>query len=209
MLESEAAAFISATPERLFRYEEGRILTEAVAGTTPLDVAGEPQFSEKDHREHALVVDDVRDRLAPLVHQVDADPAPGVLALRRRRHLRTRMRGAPRDGAGALDVLAALHPTPAVGGSPREAAREFIASHEGFDRGLYAGVVGRIGRDAAGRVAADFVVGIRSALITDREVALYAGAGLVPGSGARAEWAEIEGKMSDLAQALGLPGFKA
>jgi len=198
------AAFVSATPERLFRLRGGRVETEAVAGTRPLAGGDDLLASEKDRREHALVVADVRDRLAPLVGAVEAEAEPHVLTLRRRLHLRTRLGGPLRPGVTALDVLAALHPTPAVGGTPREAARAFIAAEEGFDRGLYAGPVGRVGRDAEGREAAEFAVGIRSALIGPGRAVLYAGAGLVPGSGAAAEWAEVEGKMSDLALVLGL-----
>lgn len=206
LVEAGDGAFVSVTPERLLRLRAGRIETEAVAGTRPRADGSEAALlaSEKDRREHALVVDDVRTRLAPFVDGVEAGAAPQVLGLRRRMHLQTRLGGTLRAGAGALDVLAALHPTPAVGGAPREAARTFIAAAEGYDRGLYAGPVGRVGRDADGREAADFAVGIRSALLRAGAAALFAGAGLVPGSDARAEWAEVEGKMSDLALALGL-----
>jgi menaquinone-specific isochorismate synthase len=203
-IEEDGATFVSATPERLLRFADGRVETEAVAGTRAVGGEAELLSSGKDRHEQALVADDVRARLAPLVDGIDAEPAPTVLALRRRLHLRTRIAGAPRAGARALDVLAALHPTPAVGGYPRDAARAFIAGAEGFDRGLYAGAVGIIGRDARGAEFAEFAVGIRSALLAGRTAALYAGAGVVPGSDPKEEWDEVEGKMSDLAPALGL-----
>jgi len=204
LVERGDSAFLSITPERLFRISRGRIVTEAVAATLPGDDP-DADFGGKERREHALVVEDVLERLAPLVHDVEAGAEPRVMQLARRRHLHTRIAGNARDGVSALDVLAALHPTPAVGGHPRETARDLIRASEGFDRGLYGGFVGRIGRDKEGRELADFAVGIRSALLTPRDALLYAGAGIVPGSDPGSEWAEVDGKMSDLALALGLP----
>ena len=204
VVEAGDTAFVSATPERLFRLAGGRLETEAVAGTRPGDAADTLAADEKDRREHALVVDDLRARLAPLAAALDVAEVPRLLTLRSRVHLRTPIEAQPRAGVGALDLLAALHPTPAVGGTPREAAREAIAVWEGFDRGLYAGPVGWVGRDAEGGEAAEFAVGIRSALLQPGRAALFAGAGIVPGSEAEAEWDEVEGKMSDLGGALGL-----
>ncbi len=203
MVESGESAFLSATPERLFSLAGGRVTTEAVAGTIAGD-APVMAFLDKDLREHAYVVDDVRNRLSALADEVRWDDSPGILALARRRHLRTRIAAAARAGAGPLEVLAALHPTPAVGGTPRGAALDYIREKEGFDRGLYAGYVGRISRGADGGLEADVAVGIRSALLQPRRASLYAGAGIVAGSEAQAEWDEVEGKMSDLARAIGL-----
>jgi menaquinone-specific isochorismate synthase len=170
----------------------------------PLD-GSDTEFGGKELREHELVVRDILDRLTPLVEGLEADDAAGVMRLARRRHLYVRIEGVARAGVTALDVLAALHPTPAVGGRPRDQALRFIDEAEGFDRGLYGGFVGRVGRDSDGTETAEFAVGIRSALITSDAIRLYAGAGIVPGSDPAAEWAEVEGKMSDLALALGLP----
>ena len=211
-----AGAFVSATPERLFRLDmlasgERRLTTEAVAGTRPRaadDAAddallGELLGSEKDRREHAFVRDAIADRLAPLSTRVDVDAQAGAMTLARGRHLRTGITATLAPATTALDVLRALHPTPAVGGTPREAAREAIDRLEPFDRGLYAGAVGWIGRDAAGAEAAEFAVGIRSALVRGRDVSLYSGAGIVAGSDPDAEWAEIEQKLADFARVLG------
>ena len=126
------------------------------------------------------------------------------MTLARGRHLYTGFRGTLADGVGALDVLRALHPTPAVGGTPTTEALDAVARLEPFDRGLYAGPVGWVGRDAAGREAAEVAVGIRSGLATGRSLSLYSGAGIVAGSNPDAEWAEIEHKIGDFARVLGL-----
>ncbi len=212
----DGSAFVSATPERLFRIETDaqgvrHLATEAVAGTRPRaadDAAddallGELMDSDKDRREHAFVRDAIAERLAPLATSVSIDAHAGAMTLARGRHIRTGIAATLTPAASVLDVLRALHPTPAVGGTPREAARLAIAAAEPFDRGLYAGAVGWIGRDAEGREAAEFAVGIRSALVRGRRVSLYSGAGIVAGSTPEAEWAEIEGKLADFARVLG------
>ncbi|HEX8386295.1 MAG TPA: isochorismate synthase, partial [Rubricoccaceae bacterium] len=205
------SAFVAATPERLFRLDGRRLQTEAVAGTRPRAahdadddrLLGELMASEKDGREHAFVRDAIVERLGPLADRVRVDGAPTAMTLALGRHLRTGIEADLAPTTSALDVLRALHPTPAVGGTPREAAREAIGHLEPFDRGLYAGAVGWIGRDAEGGEAAEFAVGIRSALVRGRAVSLYSGAGIVAGSDPAAEWAEIEHKIGDFVRVLG------
>ena len=211
-----AGAFVAATPERLFRLEtltsgERVLATEAVAGTRPRatdDAAddallGELMGSDKDLREHAFVRDAIAERLAGLSTRVDVDAEAGAMTLARGRHIRTGITAALAGATSPLDVLRALHPTPAVGGTPRRASQEAIRRLEPFDRGLYAGAVGWVGRDEAGAEAAEFAVGIRSALVRGRDVSLYSGAGIVAGSDPAAEWAEIEGKLADFERVLG------
>ena len=205
-------AFLTATPERLLRLDGRRLATEAVAGTRPRSASDaaddrlrdELLASEKDRREHAFVRDAIAAGLAPLADRVDVDAGPSAMTLARGRHLVTGVRAALADGVGALDVLGALHPTPAVGGTPTPAALDAIDRLEPFDRGLYAGVVGWVGRDAGGAEAADLAVGIRSGLVDGRTLSLYSGAGVVAGSDPAAEWAEIEHKIGDFARVLGL-----
>ena len=212
LVEAGDAAFLTATPERLFRLSGRSIETEAVAGTRPRaasDAADdrlrdELLESEKDRREHGYVRDHVAAVLAPLTASLDADGDASAMTLARGRHLYTGFRGTLRDGIGALDVLRALHPTPAVGGTPTGAALDAIDRLEPFDRGLYAGPVGWVGRDGAGRAAAEVAVGIRSGLVEGPTLSLYSGAGIVVGSDPAAEWAEIEHKIGDFARVLGL-----
>ena len=205
-------AFLTATPERLARLDGRALSTEAVAGTRPRSASDDADdrlrdellASEKDQREHAYVREAIETALAPLAASVDVDGSASAMTLARGRHLRTSVRASLRPGVGALDVLAALHPTPAVGGTPTPGALDAIDRLEPFDRGLYAGPLGWVGRDDAGAEAADLAVGIRSGLAAGRTLSLYSGAGIVAGSDPAAEWAEIEHKVGDFARVLGL-----
>ena len=207
LTEHGGGAFLGASPERLF-WQEGRsVWTEAVAGTRPRgETQGEATVweaelmgSEKDAREHGYVRDFLSARLAPLATELRVDDAPEAMPQARVVHLRTRLEATLRSGVRPLDVLTALHPTPAVGGTPTEAALAFLRTHEPFDRGRYAAPVGWMSRDAA-----EFAVGLRSGRVDGRSLTLYSGAGVVAGSEATREWEEIESKIGDFAGALGL-----
>jgi menaquinone-specific isochorismate synthase len=192
-------AFIGASPERLYRRDGRRLRTEAIAGTrrrgATLDederLAQELLHSDKDRREHQIVVDGIEASLHPFVEDLAADEVPSVLKLAHNLHLVTRFRGMLKTGIHDGQVLTALHPTAAVGGSPSHAALQEIEALEPFDRGYYAAPVGWVERDSA-----QFVVGIRSALVEKDRVHLFAGAGIVEGSSPDEEWDEIEGKIA-------------
>jgi len=202
-----AATFIGASPERLFRRTEDRVESEAVAGTRPrgetayADAALRDELLEspKERREHAFVQEAIRERLDGLCTAVQAPDTPSDLALARGRHLHAPLTGTLRPEVTTLDLLHALHPTPAVGGVPTDAALAAIRTQEPFDRGWYAGPVGWIGADAA-----EFAVAIRSGLVEGSQLALFSGAGIVDGSVPEQEWAEIEQKIGDFASILGL-----
>lgn len=203
----DTVAFVGASPEQLFRRTGQRIETEAIAGTrsrgdsAQADAALRTELleSEKDRREHAFVVQAIRDRLATLCSAVQQDASVSELRLARGRHLRSQFMGELRDGVTTLDVVHALHPTPAIGGVPTDDALRAIRAQEPFARGWYAGPVGWIGPDAA-----EFAVAIRSGLVRDNTLALYSGAGIVDGSVPDREWEEIEQKISDFAAVLDL-----
>lgn len=201
------AAFVGASPERLYRREGREVTSEAVAGTLPRGDSTESDEalrawllgSDKDRREHGYVRDGVREVLSGLCDELEVEEGVSEMKLASRRHLVSGVRGTLRERVTDADLLAAMHPTPAVGGYPREAARRFLREAEPFDRGFYAGPVGWIGAEAA-----EFAVGIRSGLVDGDRLALYSGAGIVEGSTAEAEWQEIEQKISDFAAVLGL-----
>ena len=192
------AAFISVTPERLFSLRGRSVETEAIAGTrrrgssAPDDrrLQRELAASAKDLLEHRIVHDALAGALGRLCTHTTAGPVE-VLALPAVQHLMSRLSGRLAPGAGVADLIDALHPTPAVGGEPAEAAHRFLARHEPFDRGWYAGPVGWIGQDEAA-----FAVAIRSALIDGGTASFYTGNGVVTGSTPDAEWAELEAKVS-------------
>src|SRR5258708_3865038 len=144
--------------------------------------------SGKDVREQKEVLDDIVARLTPLGLALDVSPRPEVRRLANVQHLRTWVTAPLPETVRLLDVVAALHPTPAVGGSPREPAVARIREIEGFPRGLYAGALGWLNARGGG----EFFVGIRSALIDGTAARVYAGAGIVAGSTPDKEFAETE-----------------
>ncbi len=201
-----AGSFIGATPERLLQIRDGHLLTEAIAGSAPRGAtAGEDARyarglleSQKDQHEHAYVRDSIIRRLAKLGVEARAEGAPRLLPLANVQHLRTPISAEVGDAVHLLDMLADMHPTPAVGGTPREAAVPRIGALEQIDRGLYAGVVGWFNHLNEG----EMVVGIRSALIEGDSARLYAGAGIVEGSDPEKEMRETEIKLSALLDVL-------
>jgi menaquinone-specific isochorismate synthase len=203
----EGVAFVSASPERLFRREGRAIESEAVAGTRPrgaseaddAELREELLRSEKDKAEHFHVRVGIEEALAPLCDELEIEESVSEMKLASRRHLVSRVRGTLGEGVTDAEVLHALHPTPAVGGYPRTEALEEIRALEPFDRGWYAGPVGWIGADAA-----EFAVGIRSGLVRWNRLALFSGSGIVAGSLPESEWAEIEQKIGDFTRMFGL-----
>ena len=193
------ASFIGATPERLVAVRDGRFTTEAIAGSAARDpdarvdarLARELLSSEKDLREHGHVVESIRRRLAGLGLEARVGDQPSLLVLPNVQHLRTPVEGDMVPGLHILDLAQSLHPTPAVGGKPREAAIPDIAAWEPFPRGLFAGVTGWFDLHGNG----EFAVGLRSALTRGSEARLYAGAGIVEGSVPERELGETSMKM--------------
>ena len=206
----DGVVFLGASPERLFRREGRLIESEAVAGTRPRGASladdeglrDDLLHSEKDLSEHAYVRVGIEGALEPLCEELEVERGVSEMKLARGRHLRSKVRGTLREGVTDAGLLAALHPTPAVGGYPRDEALEEIRALEPFDRGHYAGPIGWIGADAS-----EFAVGIRSGLVRARSLALFSGAGIVSGSVPGEEWAEIEQKIGDFTKMFGLePG---
>ncbi|HMO03017.1 MAG TPA: isochorismate synthase [Kiritimatiellia bacterium] len=193
-------AFIGATPERLYQRRGHQILSEALAGTRPRGASEEDDqwleselmASAKERREHQLVADAVVSILNRFCTDVHADAAPEILKLRYVQHLRTVIRGTLKPGSTDADLLMALHPTPAVGGWPREAALPVIAALESCDRGWYSAPIGWITTEES-----EFAVAIRCALVEGSRLALFSGAGIMPESDTEQEWREIESKIGN------------
>jgi len=201
------AVFLGATPERLVEVRGRSFRTVALAGTVgrgrdPAEddaLAAELLASEKNREEHAVVVDMLRATLAPLAETFAIESTPHVVRLATVQHLATEVSGRLHADGGILGLVGRLHPTPAVGGWPREAALAYIDEEEGVDRGWYAGPVGWL--DARGN--GEFVVGIRSGVVRGSAVSLFAGCGIVADSEPEREWEESELKLRALAAGLG------
>jgi salicylate biosynthesis isochorismate synthase len=210
----DGQAFLGATPEILVRMDSGRVETVAMAGTRRRgtaegdDAALGTQLldSPKDRHEQQLVADAICQALGPVVSDLKVPAAPEVVRLPDVQHLRTAITGRVTDRANIFDLLMRLHPTPAVGGLPRESALQWLDDHESLDRGWYAGPIGWV--DAQGN--GEFVVAIRSVLMADHEAAAFAGCGLVAHSNARDEWDESVVKLQTVRRGLALrPGAES
>lgn len=199
-------SFIGASPEKLVQIKSNRVLTEAIAGSSsrgkkPSEDARlgvDLLQSDKNLREHNLVINSIIKRLSILGIEAQSDLKPRLLALANVQHLMTKIKGVLPKDTHIMDVVSELHPTPAVGGQPRELAVPRIRELENFGRGLYAGVVGWFNQDSDG----EMIVGIRSAQFNSDTVDVFAGAGIVEGSEPEKEKHEIELKYSAILEAL-------
>jgi isochorismate synthase len=179
-----SATLVGASPELLVSRRGRRVRSVPLAGTAPR--AGDPEVdranaaalaaSSKEREEHAIVVDAVAGVLGAVCDDLAFDPEPVLEPTANVWHLATRFEGTLRDPAvTALDLVAALHPTPAICGSPAADALAVIDELEPFDRGAYAGPVGWV--DAGGD--GEWAIALRCASIEHDRATLYAGAGIV------------------------------
>jgi menaquinone-specific isochorismate synthase len=197
--------FFGAPPERLVSKRGDRVETEALAGSVPRGETPEADDqhaermleSEKFQREHGIVVDAIREQLSPLASELTVG-AQTVRRLATIQHLQTPITATIGADRHVLDIVEALHPTPAVGGVPPEAALETIKETESFDRGWYAAPIGWF--DAAGD--GEFAVGLRSGLAIDETVRLFAGNGIVADSDPDEEWEEVQLKFRPILDEL-------
>ena len=202
--------FVGASPELLLERVGMSVRSRPLAGTTPRAGSGDgddemvPRLmsSSKERQEHRLVVDAVAAALAPYCDDLTVPDVPGVIPFGTLAHLGTLITGRlHHPWPTALDLVGAIHPSPAVGGTPTDAALEYIAAVEGLDRGRYAGPVGWVDAEGDGCWA----VGIRSAHIDGRRARLLAGVGVVAGSDPLTELAESDLKLQPMLAAIVRP----
>ncbi|HMO52265.1 MAG TPA: isochorismate synthase [Kiritimatiellia bacterium] len=198
-------AFIGATPERLYQRKGATIISEALAGTRPRGATEEDDrwleselmASAKERQEHHVVADAITRILSGFCDHLDQHDKPEVLKLRYVQHLRTVITGQLKTPFSDADLLLALHPTPAVGGCPKQDAVERIDELEPFDRGWYAAPIGWAMKDEV-----EFAVAIRCGLVEGSRLALFSGAGIMPDSDPEMEWREIESKIGSFLRIL-------
>lgn len=197
--------FIGASPERLISIRDRQLIIDALAGSAPrgkttiedADLANLLLNSDKEKREHKVVIDFITQHLQALGIEADI-LAPRLRQLSNIQHLWTPIEAKIPNNVHPLEIVAQLHPTPAVAGVSRDLACAEIQRYEDFERGLYAAPLGWV--DYQGN--SEFIVGIRSALIDGDRARLYAGAGIVAGSDPDRELAEIQLKLQALLKAL-------
>ncbi|MFC4002838.1 isochorismate synthase [Prauserella oleivorans] len=201
---------VGASPELLLSRRGTRVVSHPHAGSMPRspDPVTDTEngkallASRKDHIEHAVLTEAVAEALRPFCRTLDVPSVPELVSTPTMWHLGTTIRGelADRD-VTALRLAAALHPTPAICGTPTESARQLAGELEPFERGYYAGAVGWVDAEGDG----EWAVSIRCAEVAQRSLRLYAGGGIVPESDPDAELAETSAKFATLARAMGFP----
>ena len=203
---ADGTAFAGASPELLVRRSADRAFSQPMAGSVARGatdaederLARQLEDSAKDAVEHRIVSEFVVDALRPFAMSVTARP-PEVVRFTNIQHLATSVTAElHQPPADALQLAAALHPTPAVGGWPRDAANALIDDLEGMERGWYAGAVGWID----GRGDGEFAVALRCGLLWEDGARLYAGVGVMPDSDPARELEETELKFKALLTAL-------
>jgi isochorismate synthase len=202
-----ADGFVCASPETLVARHGDVVRSHPLAGTAPRggDPAADARLaagllaSAKDRAEHQVTIDFVHEALLPWCSFLDEEAEPSVVGVANVQHLGTMVEGRLSEPApSVLELVDALHPTPAVAGDPRDRALALIAELEGGDRGRYAGPVGWV--DAAGN--GRWAVGIRSAELDGNEARLWAGVGIVADSDPDAELEETRAKAQAMLGAL-------
>jgi isochorismate synthase len=204
------SGLVGASPELLVARAGDLVRSHPMAGTaarssdptTDARLAAALLASTKDQEEHRLTIDMVHDTLLPWCSYLDEEAEPSIVAMANVQHLATRVEGRLSvPPASVIELVTALHPTPAVGGSPRQAAFELIERYEDLDRGRFAGPVGWVDRDGNG----SWAVGIRCAQVDGHRARLFAGVGVLPDSDPSAELAETRAKLQALLSALVRP----
>jgi isochorismate synthase len=204
------ACFLGATPERLVSLHDGIAATMALAGSGPRGKTPEQDRAladrlladPKERAEHDVVVQAMREGLAPVCTRVVADAEPRIHPLANVQHLITPIHAQVAAGHCVLDLVKRLHPTPAVGGYPRPRALELIRDSESLDRGWYAAPLGWVDPRGQG----EFVVGLRSALVREDVSTLFAGCGIVADSDPETELTELGWKLRPMLKAFGVDG---
>jgi isochorismate synthase len=198
-------SLVGATPELLVARRGAEVTSFPLAGSRPraLENGGERLMaSEKERWEHRLVVEAIADALAPHCAQLSVPTVPQLCTTRTMWHLGTRITGqlAKPEQMSAAALAALLHPTPAVGGTPTNAALALIREFEPVDRGFYAGAVGWTDSTGDG----DFYVSLRCADIAGARTRIHAGGGIVAGSDPAGEMEETSAKFRAILDAFGI-----
>jgi isochorismate synthase len=196
-----ATSFVGSTPEQLVKLDGETVTSSALAGSIPRGANHQEDralgdsllSSAKNLEEHNYVVNALASALEPVASPLNVPARPRLMLLPEAQHLFTRVEGRLREPRSVIELAGLLHPTPAVCGVPREAARAIIEREEP-ERGWYTGAVGWIDSSGDG----EFAVALRAGVIDGRMMYLFGGAGIVAGSESEAEFAETENKLTAL-----------
>jgi menaquinone-specific isochorismate synthase len=195
---SPSFCFLGATPEKLFERTGDELTTDVLAGTRPRGATSKEDVqlerdllsSVKEQREFTIVKEFLQQVVCPLSQKMQWDKQDRVFKASHVQHIHNRLNATLKGGISDAELIDALHPTPALGGYPREKAHALLKQIEPFDRGWYGGPIGVISPKSA-----SLHVAIRSALIRQNSLHLFAGTGIVQGSVPEQEWDELEQKI--------------
>jgi menaquinone-specific isochorismate synthase len=208
------AGLVGATPELLIGVEDGAVHSRVLAGTYRVQEDPQQELAQarahlggrKDSVEHSYAIDSLASTLGPVTEELRVDPEPHLLQLANVIHLASDAHGRLRSRADGsrvspFEVAKAVHPTAAVGGTPRDRAMELISDFEEMDRGRYAGPVGWVDGYGNGQ----FGIALRCGQLEDRNrIRLFAGAGIMPDSDPESELRETDAKFAPMRRALGV-----
>lgn len=202
---SKDHCFIGASPEKLYERQGKHIFSEAVAGTRPRGKTSDEDLlfkddllnSVKENHEFSVVKSFIYEKLAPLCESCSYEERDSIIETSTVQHIYNRCTGRLKDSVSDAELIQALHPSPSIGGEPGDRAFRCIGSIEPFNRGWYASPIGWVNSEAA-----DFAVAIRSALVENSKLHLFAGTGIVQGSEPAKEWEELEHKISQFKSIL-------
>ncbi|NAW87026.1 isochorismate synthase [Photobacterium halotolerans] len=217
--QQDQSVLLGASPELLIRQEGQHILSNPLAGSAKRQASADAdrQVSEallqsvKDRYEHRLVIDEIAQQLKPYCRELDVPAGPSLINTPTMWHLSTRIEGqlntpenqtaqSETSAYNVLQLACLLHPTPAVCGFPFNLSRDAIKELEGYERGMFTGMVGWCDSQGNG----EWAVTIRCGKVREKSVRLFAGAGIVDASCPQAEWAETEAKLGTMLNAFGL-----
>lgn len=190
--------FFGSTPEKLFQRKGMWLNTDAVASTRPRGRTTEEDrllerellSNAKEKREFAFVKEFLEFSLTPFSEQLKWEGEDRILKGSHVQHIHNRLSAKLKPGFSDTELIRTLHPTPALGGSPKESALAYLHAIEPFDRGWYGAPVGVVNQEGINLYAA-----IRSALLREHTLHVFAGTGIVEGSVAEKEWEELDQKV--------------
>jgi menaquinone-specific isochorismate synthase len=199
--------FVGATPERLIKLKGDQLLSTCLAGTAPrgrtiqedIKISRGLLQDEKNRQEHDFVVQMIKTRIKDYCTDLEIPEDPVIYPLKNLQHLYTPVTGILKKGYSIFDIIKQLHPTPALGGTPKGEALAYIRNHELLDRGWYGAPIGWLDSNRNG----EFAVAIRSGLIQQDEASLFAGCGVVKDSDPEAEYEETNIKLLPMLSVLG------
>lgn len=206
ILKIREQVFISSTPERLFKIEGEQFQTAAVAGTIQRgnDQLSDNKFAlelfkdKKNRQEHQIVVNEIYQRIKQFADDISKQDQPMILKNQTVQHLYTPMSAKLNQKVNLFDIIKIMHPTPALGGSPKDEAVKLIESLEVQSRGLFGSPIGYITFDSD----CEMIVGIRSMYLNGQNFLMFAGAGIMPDSVGRSEFQETELKFQPMIKLL-------